>query len=135
MRCSLFFFFAVFFLPLTLWGHAGCHQAPGAHIAPHGGVIEHTSFHLVELVSDTDPMEIYLLDADSHPLSTEKIQLTARIQTPPHSRGSASITLSKQKDHYLAKVTLQGSLHRYTLVLEIEQDQHKEQIEFLVEAR
>ncbi len=116
------------------FGHAGCHKAPGEHAAPHGGLLEHTEHILVELVDTENPMEIYVLDGDLKPLPTSKAKVKASIELPRRSRASAQVQLEDKGSHHAAFVTTKGRLHRYTLVVEVtEEDGHIETVRFQVE--
>lgn len=117
----------------SLYGHAGCYEAPGAHAAPHGGLIEHTDNILVELVDSVHPMEIYVLDGDMQPIATSATKVSASVKLPRRSRGSANVELTAKDNYYEARLSTKGRVHRLTLVVQVEQDGITDSVSFEVE--
>lgn len=110
--------------PLAAHGpNCKCHLAPGQVTPPNGGLLEFSDNHVwVELIDDTEPMEIYLYEANLEDSAMDHVDIQAKLIMPKRSKAKGSIELERDGDRYLAWVELEGRVHRYTIEFKLKHD-------------
>lgn len=136
MKSAIFYTFCVL-VSASLQAHGpgcDCHLAPGSLVPPNGGLLEHTEHHhWVELVDETDPMEIHVHEPDLHPMPANEYSLKARVTLPRRSRAKADVELERKGDYYLARVKIEGKTYRYTLYVDVSHEGHTDTVRFDLE--
>lgn len=122
----LSFLLAFSFAVISLEAHGPnckCHLAPGQVVPPNGGVLEFSDCHIwVELIDDADPMQVYLYEADLEHNAIDHVEIKAAVRLPRRSKAKADVELVRDGDRYLAEVSLEGRVHRYTLEFDLTHD-------------
>lgn len=121
-------------IPLSAFAHEGHDELPGSIQAPHGGVIQTTPEHYVELVTSASGVKIYLMTHEMKPVLPSDVTVQATMQLPKKKKEPAPIAAAGEA--FEIKANSRGA-HRYQLNLEITPKKNprakKESVTFQVE--
>lgn len=111
--------------------HEGHDKSPGTMAAPHGGIVQGTSHIYLELVTNSNGVQVYAFDHDMKPVSTKDVKLEGTATLPKKGKGEP-VKFSTEGEAFVAKVDAKGA-HRYLLDLSVTHGGKKEKIKFNVE--
>jgi len=94
--------------------HEGHNKLPGSIIAPHGGQIKGTDDLYIELIHNSDNVQIYITDHDFKPILLNDIKIEGLIKYPKQMKSEKINFTTNQAKYFDAKINSKGS-HRYTL--------------------
>lgn len=119
----------------SLHAHAGHDHGMAAPMAPHGGTVQETKNGImVELLSESSQIKIYLYDHNMTPINLSTVKLSGKLVLPKKEKEATSLAFEAQKDSFTAKTLIPPKTSYYTVNLEIKVGDKSEKMSFNVES-